>query len=195
MKHPSSRAARPIRRLALAFCIAAAAHADNQPFATRGADAAPSDPRPASERRQYAPERTIDIRHLALDVTPDFKRRTIAGRAIITFEPVAPLVRELALDAVNLTITEVTASEPIQGWQNTGQQLVVTFADPVPSNRQSRITVGYWTEPAKGLYFRTPEMGYREGETHLFTQGQAIDARHWYPGHDAPNEKFTSEVT
>lgn len=195
MKHPRTRAARPVRLLALALCIAAAAGADDRRFATRGTDAAPSDPTPASERRQYAPERTIDIRHLALDVTPDFKRRTIAGRAVITFEPVAPSLRELALDAENLTITEVTASEPIQGWQNTGHQLVVTFADPVPSGRQSRITVGYWTEPAKGLYFRTPEMGYRDGETHLFTQGQAIDARYWYPGHDAPNEKFTSEVT
>jgi aminopeptidase N len=38
-------------------------------------------------------------------------------------------------------------------------------------------------------------MGYKEGDTHLFTQGEAIEARHWYPCFDAPNEKFTSEIT
>jgi aminopeptidase N len=37
-------------------------------------------------------------------------------------------------------------------------------------------------------------MGYKPGETHVFTQGEAIEARHWYPCYDSPNEKFTSEI-
>jgi aminopeptidase N len=44
------------------------------------------------------------------------------------------------------------------------------------------------------LYFRTPAMGYRVGDTHLWTQGQAHEARHWFPSYDYPNEKFTSEM-
>src|SRR5207245_5489059 len=55
--------------------------------------------------------------------------------------------------------------------------------------------VAYDAEPTKGLYFRTPEMGYKEGDTHLFTQGEEIEARNWYPCFDSPNTKFTSEVT
>jgi aminopeptidase N len=38
-------------------------------------------------------------------------------------------------------------------------------------------------------------MGYKEGDSHLFSQGEAIEARHWYPCFDAPNAKLTSEVT
>ena len=33
--------------------------------------------------RKYAPDRKVDILHLALDVTPDFKQRTIAGKATL----------------------------------------------------------------------------------------------------------------
>src|SRR5439155_21936315 len=52
----------------------------------------------------------------------------------------------------------------------------------------------YRAEPTQGLYFRTPEMGYKAGDTHLYTQGEPTEARHWYPCFDAPNEKFTSEI-
>jgi aminopeptidase N len=38
-------------------------------------------------------------------------------------------------------------------------------------------------------------MGYKEGETHIFTQGEPVEARHWFPCFDSPNEKFTSEIT
>ena len=38
-------------------------------------------------------------------------------------------------------------------------------------------------------------MGYPAGDTHLFSQGEAVEARHWYPSMDSPNQRFTSEIT
>ena len=38
-------------------------------------------------------------------------------------------------------------------------------------------------------------MGYEPGDEHLFTQGESIDERYWYPCYDSPNEKFTTEIT
>ncbi|HNQ87047.1 MAG TPA: M1 family aminopeptidase [Verrucomicrobiota bacterium] len=145
--------------------------------------------------RQYAPERQADILHLNLDVTPDFKQRSVRGTAILTFRPVQSPLDRLDLDAEALEIDEVTATWAVSDWQNTGHQLNVTFATPLPQDQETRLTVRYRATPKSGLYFRTPDQGYREGETHLFTQGESIEARHWYPGFDAPNEKFTSEIT
>ena len=145
--------------------------------------------------RSYAPDREVRIRHLALDITPDFKARTISGLAEIRIQPNQKPVSELKLDAVDLTIRSVTASEPIRAWQAADGKLVITFASPLPVDRESGVTVEYSGEPTKGLYFRTPEMGYKPGEAHLFTQGEAIDSRYWYPCFDAPNEKLTTEVT
>lgn len=152
-------------------------------------------PADSSDHRKYAPVREVDIRHLAIDITPDFKARTIAATTEVKFKPLAGGLRELKLDAVDLRVASVTSSEPIQAWQNTDDQIIVTFAQPLAADREATVTVQYTAEPTAGLYFRTPEMGYRKGDTHLFTQGESITARNWFPCFDAPNDKFTSEVT
>ena len=59
----------------------------------------------ASDYRKYAPSRQINILHVALDVTPDFTNRTVAGKTTITFKPIAKPLEELSLDAVDLTVT------------------------------------------------------------------------------------------
>ena len=42
-------------------------------------------PMDSPDHRKYAPDRTVEVLHLALDVTPDFKRRTVAGTAVWKF--------------------------------------------------------------------------------------------------------------
>jgi aminopeptidase N len=152
-------------------------------------------PPDSPDRFKYAPDREINILHLALDVTPDFKQRTVEGSATFRFKPIAKPVRELKLDAVDLNIRSVTSTEKIQGYQSTSENVIVTFVDAIPADKEASITIAYQAEPTLGLYFRTPEMGYKEGDTHLFSQGEEIEARHWYPCFDSPNQKFTSEVT
>jgi len=149
----------------------------------------------APSRRQYAPDREVKVLHLALDVTPDFKKRTIEGKATLQFEAIAKPVQELKLDAVDLDIRDVVSTRKLLAWQVTDENVVLTFAEPLAAGQDATVTIIYSAEPSLGLYFRTPEQGYKEGDTHLFTQGEEIEARHWYPCFDSPNEKFTSEVT
>jgi aminopeptidase N len=151
-------------------------------------------PLDSPEHRKYAPDREIDILHLALDVTPDFKQRTVAGTATLRFKPIAKPLQELKLDAVDLVVESLTATVTLLGYQVTDKQILVTFEQPIPPDKETSVTITYRAEPTSGLYFRTPEMGYKDGDTHLFSQGEEIEARHWYPCFDAPNEKFTSEI-
>src|SRR5437868_7646047 len=69
------------------------------------------------ENRKYAPDREVHLLHLALDVTPDFKQRTVAGKAVLQFKPIAKPVRELPLDAVDLNVQSVEATTKIQSYQ------------------------------------------------------------------------------
>src|SRR5438094_10074166 len=77
--------------------------------------------------RKYAPDREIQVLHLALDVTPDFKLRTLEGKTTIRFQPIAKPVQELRLDAVDLTLRSVTATQKIQAHQITEKNAVTTF--------------------------------------------------------------------
>ncbi len=144
--------------------------------------------------RQYAPDRKVDILHIIIDVTPDFKTRTVAGATTVKFSPIAKPLTELRLDAVDLRVSSATSSTEIAGYSVTDEAITTTFGPPVPPGAETTLTIVYEAEPKRGLYFRTPEMGYREEDTHLFTQGQTHSAPHWYPSFDYPNERFTSEV-
>jgi aminopeptidase N len=145
--------------------------------------------------RKYARDRRVDIDHLRLEVTPDFAARTIAGTATLTFTPIARPLPELRLDAVDLRIGKISATgAEVAEHQSTAEELVLTFRTPVPAGTKVSVTIAYTAAPERGLYFRTPEMGYPAGDTQLWTQGEPELHRFWFPGYDFPNERFTSEV-
>lgn len=145
--------------------------------------------------RKYARDRLVDIQHLALDVTPDFAKRSVAGTARLSFKPIARPLPKLELDAIGLRVEAVTAEgAQIADREITEEKLILSFVQPVPAGQLVTITTRYQVEPLHGLYFRTPEMGYKPGDTQLWTQGEAELHRYWFPSYDYPNERFTSEV-
>src|SRR5512146_2040854 len=60
---------------------------------------APTEKNGSYVEQKYAPDRRVDILHVAIDITPDFKARTIKGVASIRFAPIARGLEELSLDA------------------------------------------------------------------------------------------------
>jgi len=144
--------------------------------------------------RNYAPDREIDIKHLKLELTPDFEKRSIAATARLEFSPIATPLTEFRLNAVNLNVIKVESSHPLKDHHNDGEHLTFLFQNPIPANELEVLTITYTAEPRDGLYFRTPSMGYPAGDDHFFTQGEPERHRNWFPSYDFPNERFTSEV-
>ncbi|MGI8605336.1 MAG: M1 family aminopeptidase [Verrucomicrobiales bacterium] len=154
-------------------------------------------PAPVGDKpgRKYARDRRIDIHHLKLDVTPDFARRTISGTATLIFAPIARPLARLELDAVDLTVETVQAGgTEISDREQTDEKLILTFTPPIVAGKITTLAVRYRAQPERGLYFRTPEMGYKPGDTQVWSQGEAELHRFWFPCYDYPNERFSSEV-
>ena len=144
--------------------------------------------------RQYAPDRKVDVLHITIDVTPDFRSRTVSGTTTIRFAPINKPLDELELNAIDLEVSSITSTAEIEAHTVTDDAITITFNPAVRPGAETTVTIVYEAEPKQGLYFRTPEMGYPEEDTHLFTQGEFHEAPHWYPNYDYPNERSSSEV-
>ncbi len=154
-------------------------------------------PAPVTDKpgRKYMRDRVAQIGHLKLDVTPDFSKRTIHATSSLTFKPIAQSLKRLELDAVGLTIESVTAQgATLKEHEVTDEKLVLMFDPPIPAEAEASVVITYRVQPEQGLYFRTPEMGYKPGDTQMWSQGEPELHRFWSPGYDYPNQKFTSEV-
>lgn len=154
-------------------------------------------PKPLTDKpgRKYARDRMVDVLHLKLDVTPDFAKRTVAGTAILVFKPIARHLSKLELDAVGLVIDEINGQGAnVAEHELTDEKLVIGFKEPIAPDAEVTLRIRYHVQPENGLYFRTPEMGYKPGDTQVWSQGEAELHRFWFPCYDYPNERFTSEV-
>lgn len=143
--------------------------------------------------RQYAPDRLVDVVHLKLEVTPDFDTQEIDAQATLTFRPIAKPLPQWRLHAIALDVREITGSHPIAAHQTDGDLLEITFEEPIPPGDEAEIVITYEAAPKDGLHFRSAAMGYAKEDEQLWTQGEPEDHRHWFPSHDYPNEKFTTE--
>jgi aminopeptidase N len=76
-------------------------------------------------RPRYAPDRVVDIQHLALALEVDPARRTVAGTATLRAMVIAPGTRTVELDAVELAIDRVTAGGAPAPFRHDGRRLHV----------------------------------------------------------------------
>src|SRR5690606_12159808 len=143
---------------------------------------------PPTPGRKYAPDRQVDVLHIKIDVTPDFDKNTVAGTTTLTFSPISKPLTELRLDAVRLSIDEVTGTSEVSDFVVSDDALTIQFAEPIPVGQEASVTVKDSSQPAKGLDFRTAKMGYPEEDSHVWTQGETHEARHWFPCFGYPNE-------
>jgi aminopeptidase N len=153
-------------------------------------------PAPATDKpgRKYVRDRVAQMEHLKLDVTPDFIQRSIHAAATLTFKPIAKPLTKFELDAVGLTIEGITGQgAKLKEYEVTNDKIVLNF-EPVPVGAEASVVITYHVQPERGLYFRTPEMGYKKGDTEVWSQGEPELHRYWFPSYDYPNQRFTTEV-
>jgi aminopeptidase N len=158
----------------------------------------PVPPDPSS----YANVAAFVAKHLVLDLTADFERRTLAGTAELQVERRESAATELVLDTRDLTIQKVEAASSAGGWAATpfkldaatpafGSALRVTM--PADANR---VRVTYVTAPAaRGLQWLTAAQTAGRRQPFLFTQAQAIQARSFIPLQDLPGVRVTYDAT
>ena len=167
---------------ALRSASAIGAEAKRRPFALPGVT-----PR-------FSRDREVDLRHVVLELDVDFERGRLAGRATQKLRALRPDVTRITLDAVELEVSRVTLDGDDAAFRDDGRKLTVTAPRALSERRDTVLVVEYECAPRRGFYFIRPEADSPDRTVHAWSQGQDEDSRHWWPVHDYPNEKATTEV-
>jgi aminopeptidase N len=141
-------------------------------------------------KRVYERDRPFVLEHIALDLALDVPKRSVEGTATLTVRRVDAKARKLRLDAIAFEIAEVR----VAGKAAEHEYDDATLSIDVPAAERFDVVVRYRVTPKRGLYFLEPDEHVRERPRQVWTQCQDEDARYWFPCHDKPHVKQTTEL-
>lgn len=144
----------------------------------------------------YAPDLAFDTQHIRIDGTLDIKKKTFRAVCSTDLLCVAAEADAMTFDAVGFKDMSVKSGGKALKHEYDGKRLKVLFPSKVARGRKVRVDVSYAVkEPKMGMYFIAPDKSYPDKPVQVWTQGQDEYSRYWFPCHDAPHDRTTSEVS
>ncbi len=149
----------------------------------------------ADDRVQYAPDRPADVKHVKLVITLDFEQETVSGTVSTTFSALYEEVKSVSFDAIDLQVEHVTLEGGKElAFSYDGKRLTVTLDRPYHHGEEFSVAVEYHAKPRTGLHFIKPEPEDPTRPVQAWTFGQPSYHSYWFPCHDAPNDRATTEI-
>ncbi|MEE8170454.1 MAG: hypothetical protein V3T70_07900, partial [Phycisphaerae bacterium] len=152
----------------------------------------------ADEPPVFPPDQTIDCLHIKLELKVDIPEKAVQARAAIDVQAMRD-AGTITLDAAGLDVSAVRLTRHERtvdvDFVNDGERLAITCDPPLAAGEAARIEVDYTLDdPATGLHFFGPTDAQPDVPNLVWSQGQAITNRYWFPCFDHPGERQTSEL-
>lgn len=138
-------------------------------------------------------ERTVDFERMVLEVRFAPKEKKVEGTVHHHFRALRPKTDSLVLDAVNLKIEDVRSGTKKLRYRYDNTLLVV-YTPGLQWDTRDSISIRYTATPKAGLHFTGWNDPSGRARKQIWTQGQAIDHRHWIPLYDDANDKMITET-
>lgn len=153
-----------------------------------------------------------DLVHTKLDVSFDYSKSWMYGKAWITLHPHFYATDSLNLDAKSMKVNEVSIIKngrhiPLKYDYDTmnlriildktyrGGENYTVFIDYVAKPNEVKAKGSLAITAAKGLYFINPLGKDKNKPTQIWTQGETESNSAWFPTIDKPNQKTTDEIS
>ncbi|MCL4355652.1 MAG: HEAT repeat domain-containing protein [Nitrososphaerota archaeon] len=139
----------------------------------------------------YPPPLEFHTAHTKVELAVDFEKKRISGSCTLEIEPIKEGLRSARLDACGLEVAEVKVDGKGVAYEYDGATLEV----PLPAGEGKRtIMVRYAASPKIGIYFIGPDKEHPEKEVQAWTHTETEESRYWFPCHDHPGDKSSSEL-
>jgi aminopeptidase N len=148
-----------------------------------------------ASRRNFDRTQTYDVEHYDLRVGFDRKARKVIGDTTIRFRPLKNNFTSAEFDAVGLTFTSVTLEPSAKRlkFRPSSGRITVSLDHAYSDSDTITLRFKHSAIPRKGFYFVDEEVvdGKQIHSAQIWTQGEADEARHWFPSFDFPSDKAT----
>ena len=141
-------------------------------------------------RPHYAPRRDYHTSHIKIELALDFEKKGITGACTLDIEPMRKDLGWARFDAREMTIGAVSVDGKQARFEYDNSILSVALE----GGGNHRIRVEYSAIPSDGVFFTGPDKEFPGKEVQAWTHSEAEAARFWYPCHDHPGDRSTTEV-
>ena len=139
----------------------------------------------------YVPPMEFRTLHRKIELSVDFQKKGIVGFCTLEIEPIRLGLKKAHLDACELEVKSCA----VDGAKVEFEYDNATLGVPLPDkDGPHSIRVEYSATPKEGLYFSAPDAEHPEKEVQAWTHSEPESARFWYPCHDHPSDKSSSEM-
>ena len=160
-----------------------------------------------------AETRVQDLLHTKLDVSFDWEKQHLFGKAWVTSTPYFYATDKFNLDAKGMDINKValvaSGSTKDLKYNYDGLVLEITLDKKYRKSEQFTVYIEYVSKPNelekteglsaisddKGLYFINPTGEDGDKPRQIWTQGEPESNSVWFPTIDSPNERCTQEIS
>jgi len=161
---------------------------------------------------QASAERFFDLLHTSLEVSFNYEKQQLYGKAKLSLKPYFYSSNNLQLDAKKFDIHHVklyfNGIEKRVKYSYDSLILNIELDRFYEANETFDIFIDYTANPnritekgsnaitdRKGLYFINPLGEEKNKPTQIWTQGETESSSCWFPTIDKPNERCTQEIT
>ncbi|HVG20486.1 MAG TPA: M1 family aminopeptidase [Blastocatellia bacterium] len=189
MNQPRFELLKSARALVLAFALALSSLSS---FAQAPAPATS----PEAPPYQWPRSHDYDVQHYRIAVSFDWAKQSVAGETTITLKPFKGGVKEIEIDAGDMTINSVklAGGGPLKFRHENNEKLYVALDRAYAPGADVSIAINYKATPGKGLVFITPTEDDPTRPHQIWSQGESQDNHYWFPCYDYPNDKATTEL-
>src|SRR5690554_691641 len=162
------------------------------------------------EQPIYRASETIhtDLIHTKLEVSFNWEKAQMNGKATLTLSPRFYPTDSLFLDAQSMEIISVSLNnKPLKYTYEDAKSLRIQLDREYTRNEEYRVEITYIAKPEeketstsspissnKGLYFINPKGENEFQMPQIWTQGEPVSNSVWFPTIDQPNIKTTQEI-
>ncbi|HKV38682.1 MAG TPA: M1 family aminopeptidase [Blastocatellia bacterium] len=145
---------------------------------------------------QWPRSHDYHVTHYRIELNVDFEAESISGETTVNLEPFKSGLKEIELDAGEMTIKSVTLAggAPLKFRYEGNEKLYAELDRGYPAGSALAVVVAYSAVPKRGLTFIKPNASDPKRPYQVWSQGEAQTNHYWFPCYDYPNDKASSET-